>query len=133
MAEMTTHPQHVWADSFQHEALFYAGLDDFLAATVPFVTEGLENDEAVLVAVPNTRLRALEAELNGDAERVHFLDMFEIGRNPAHIIPAWRDFLTAHSGSGRTVRGIGEPIWAARSDVELIECQRHESLLNLAF
>src|SRR5207244_2662029 len=30
-------------------------------------------------------------------------------------------------------RGIGEPIWAGRSPAELVECHRHESLLNLAF
>ncbi len=31
------------------------------------------------------------------------------------------------------LRGIGEPIWAGRSPDELVECQRHESLINLAF
>jgi anti-sigma regulatory factor (Ser/Thr protein kinase) len=31
------------------------------------------------------------------------------------------------------VRGIGEPIWAARTPAELSECQRHEALLNIAF
>jgi anti-sigma regulatory factor (Ser/Thr protein kinase) len=31
------------------------------------------------------------------------------------------------------VRGIGEPIHAARSSAELVECQQHESLLNHAF
>ena len=34
---------------------------------------------------------------------------------------------------GRRLRGIGEPIWADRSPDELVECQRHEALLNLAF
>jgi anti-sigma regulatory factor (Ser/Thr protein kinase) len=28
---------------------------------------------------------------------------------------------------------VGEPIWKGRSDDELVECSRHESLLNLAF
>jgi len=31
------------------------------------------------------------------------------------------------------VRGIGEPIWAGRTEAELAECHQHESLLNLAF
>jgi hypothetical protein len=39
----------------------------------------------------------------------------------------------AVSGGGRHARGIGEPIWAARTPAELVECQRHETLLNLAF
>ena len=59
--------------------------------------------------------------------------MDEVGANPARIIPAWRRFLDEHAVEGRPVRGIGEPIWAGRSPDELVECQRHESLLNLAF
>jgi anti-sigma regulatory factor (Ser/Thr protein kinase) len=59
--------------------------------------------------------------------------MAEGGINPARIIPAWREFVDAHSGRGRRLRGIGEPIWAQRSPDEIVECQRHEALLNLAF
>ena len=44
--------------------------------------------------------------------------------------PLWRDFADAHAGP---VRGIGEPIWPGRGGAELVECQLHESLLNLAF
>jgi anti-sigma regulatory factor (Ser/Thr protein kinase) len=56
-----------------------------------------------------------------------------LGCNPARIIPAWRTFLEQQALDGRPVRGIGEPIWAGRDDAELSECQRHESLLNIAF
>jgi hypothetical protein len=31
------------------------------------------------------------------------------------------------------MRGIGEPIWAGRTELELVESQRHESLLNVTF
>jgi len=122
-----------WAEAFQHEALFYAGLDDFLSGTVPFLREGLDGDEPMLVAVPELRLRALQGELAGDADRISFVDMGQIGRNPAHIIPAWSDFLRNNGGGRVPVRGIGEPIWAGRTDDELVECQRHETLLNVAF
>ena len=30
-------------------------------------------------------------------------------------------------------RAVGEPVWQGHSEVELIECQRHESLLDVAF
>ncbi|MEY2420181.1 MAG: hypothetical protein QOI95_248 [Acidimicrobiaceae bacterium] len=132
MTATATRHDH-WSDAFQHEALFYAGLDDFLAGTVPFLRDGLEADEPMLVAVPQPRLRALRAELHGDADRVAFLDMGSIGRNPAHIIPAWSEFLRRNGGGASPVRGIGEPIWAGRSEDELVECQRHETLLNVAF
>jgi anti-sigma regulatory factor (Ser/Thr protein kinase) len=57
--------------------------------------------------------------------------MEEVGRNPASIIPLWRDFVDEHGG--HPVRGIGEPIWAGRSPAALEECHRHEALLNVAF
>jgi anti-sigma regulatory factor (Ser/Thr protein kinase) len=132
MTVTVTNHEH-WSDAFQHEALFYAGLDDFLAGTVPFLREGLDGDEPMLVAVPGVRMRALQAEIDGDADRITFLDMEEIGRNPAHIIPAWAGFLKSNGGGAVPVRGIGEPIWAGRTEAQLIECQRHETLLNVAF
>jgi anti-sigma regulatory factor (Ser/Thr protein kinase) len=118
---------------FRHEAFFYADADEFLAGTVPFVQEGLEAGEAILVALPHANRERLGAALGADGGRVLFAEMEDLGRNPARIIPAWHDFLDAHSGDGQKVRGIGEPIWPGRSAAELDECERHESLLNLAF
>ncbi len=120
-------------EDFRHEALLYAGEDDFLKRTVPFLREGVEAGEPAFVVLNADRLRALRAELNGHAEGVHFADMAAVGANPACIIPAWRQFVDKHSAGGRPLRGIGEPIWPDRSSAELVECQRHESLLNLAF
>jgi len=119
--------------SFHHETLFYAGEDGFLKGTLPFVNEALTAEEPVLVAVSNAGIALLREALGKDAERVQFTDMHILGRNPARIIPAWRQFLHDHAPDGRPVRGIGEPIWPGRSCAELTECQRHESLLNLAF
>jgi anti-sigma regulatory factor (Ser/Thr protein kinase) len=115
---------------FSHEALFYDGADGFLEGTVPFIREALDANEPVLVAVPADKVELLRGTLNGESAGVLFADMTSLGRNPARIIPAWRDFVDEHPGP---VRGIGEPIWAGRSPAELTECQRHESLLNLAF
>jgi len=121
------------ASAFRHEALFYAGEDEFLARAVPFIVDGVERDEPVLVVVDAPKIDALRHALGGAAERVQFADMAEIGRNPARIIPAWHDFVNANGGGARRLRGSGEPISAARSHTALAECHRHESLLNLAF
>lgn len=116
---------------FQHRALIYEGADAFLAGTVPFLRAALQAGEPVLVTVGREQTRRLEAELGRDCERVRFLPMEEVGRNPALIIPLWRDFVDEHAG--HPVRGIGEPIWAGRSPPALEECHRHEALLNVAF
>ncbi|MFL5899814.1 MAG: anti-sigma factor RsbA family regulatory protein [Solirubrobacterales bacterium] len=118
---------------FCHEALFYADSDELLAGTVPFLHEGVEAGEAILVAMPEANLDLLRGNLNGETEQIQFVNMEDLGRNPARIIAAWRDFLGEHYSESRGVRGIGEPIWAGRSAAELDECRRHESLLNLAF
>jgi anti-sigma regulatory factor (Ser/Thr protein kinase) len=119
--------------AFHHEALFYAGDEGFLAGTLPFVRDSVWADEPVLVAVSKAKADALKHELGDEAEAVNFADMAELGRNPACIIPAWHEFVQAYGAGGRPLRGIGEPIWHGRSEAELTECHRHESLLNLAF
>jgi anti-sigma regulatory factor (Ser/Thr protein kinase) len=117
--------------SFRHAAVIYRGIDEMVDRVAPFIAEGIALDEPVLVAELPDRVRALTAALGADADRVTFLDMAEVGRNPARIIPAWREFVGAHPG--QAVRGVGEPAWAGRSPAELAECQLHEALLNVAF
>ncbi|MDP1805845.1 MAG: anti-sigma factor RsbA family regulatory protein, partial [Acidimicrobiales bacterium] len=118
--------------AFHHEAFLYAGAAAFLEGTVPFIEAGLVAGEPVLVVVGQDKIRRLRKELGGDAGRVAFADMAEVGRNPARIIPAWRDFLATHRAGG-PARGIGEPVYSERTPDELLECQRHEALLNVAF
>lgn len=118
---------------FRHESLFYSGSEGFLSGTLPFIMGGLVREEPVLVAVVPERERLLRRALGARAGEVSFIDMYELGRNPARIIPAWRAFLDSRGAGGQPVRGIGEPIWPGRSDAEVCECQRHESLLNTAF
>ena len=109
----------------------YAGAEEFVAETAAFLSEGIERNEPALVMVAPEKIGLLRAELGDRGDAVQFADMTAAGRNPAWIIPAWRDFAREHAGE--RMRGIGEPIWAARSADELVECQRHESLLNYAF
>jgi anti-sigma regulatory factor (Ser/Thr protein kinase) len=116
---------------FRHEALLYDGPDEYLAGTIPFLRVGIEAGQEILVAVGPEQTELLQRELGADAACVRFVDMREVGRNPAAIIPLWRDFVDVAAGT--PVRGIGEAVWASRSDAALEECRRHESLLNLAF
>jgi anti-sigma regulatory factor (Ser/Thr protein kinase) len=120
-------------DSFHHEALFYNGEDGFLRGTLPFIAEALEADEPMLIAVSDERAALLRQALGDDATRVHFLDLAALGPNPARVLPAWRAFVDEHAAERGVIRGIGEPVWDGRSEGEIVECERHESLLNLAF
>jgi anti-sigma regulatory factor (Ser/Thr protein kinase) len=121
------------SQGFRHEALFYDGNQGFLAGVGPFIRDSVTAGEPILVAVDEGKIRAIRDGLGGDdgGGLVQFTEMRSLGRNPACIIPAWRDFVAEHGS--RPIRGIGEPIWAGRTDAELVECHQHESLLNLAF
>ena len=119
--------------AFSHEVLLYSGDDGFVQGTLGSVCSALEHGAGILVAVGAARAAALADTLGAEAEGVRFIDMAELGRNPARIIPVWRDFVTEHArGDGGAV-GIGEPVWPGRSSEELGECERHEALLNVAF
>jgi len=118
--------------SYRHEAFLWHGRADFVEGLVPFVTEGLDGGEAVMVALPPEHIGWLADELGPRASEVCFVDMVELGHNPARIIPAWQDFLDRSCGHGRPARGIGEPIWPGRGCEEIREALLHEALLNLA-
>jgi anti-sigma regulatory factor (Ser/Thr protein kinase) len=119
--------------SFRHEALLYAGRDEFADRIGAFVRDAVAAEEPVLAVVDSEKIDLLREALHGETGEVFFADMRELGGNPARIIPAWREFVAEHTVSRRRVRGVGEPIWPGRSEAELAECRRHESLLNLAF
>jgi anti-sigma regulatory factor (Ser/Thr protein kinase) len=119
--------------AFQHEAFFYTDRASFLTGILPFLHDGLTAGEPTLVVLDTEKIEFLRAELGDDADQVLFADMAQVGRNPARIIPYWQSFVARRNGGNQPIRGIGEPIWSDRTPDELIECQAHETLLNLAF
>jgi anti-sigma regulatory factor (Ser/Thr protein kinase) len=117
---------------FAHEAIFYDDLSGFLSDTLPFLREGVDAAEAVLVAVEPVKADAMRTALDDTVDAVQFVDMADVGRNPGRLISTWADIVDGLP-AGQPLRGIGEPIWPGRRPDEIAECHRHESLLNLAF
>lgn len=116
---------------FEHQALIYEGADEYLAGTVPFLWAALEAEEPVLAAVGGERAELLMRELGGDARWVQFVAIEQVGRNPAAIVPLWRNFVDENGGG--PARGISEPVWSGRSAAAIEECHRQESLFPLVF
>lgn len=114
-----------------HQALFYLGAADYLEGVMRFIQTGLDAGEPVALAVPEPRGDLLRARLGALSPRVQVLDMFELGRNPARIIPDVHEMLEQHGG--RLLHYVGEPIWPGRSPEEIREATRHEALINLAW
>lgn len=118
---------------FEHGGFFYRSDGEFLAGVGGFLRAGLARDESVVVAEPRPRLDLLRDELADAAAEVTWLDMAEIGANPARIIGVWATALEQAQAAGRTLRGVGEPAFVGRRPAELVECRLHEQLLNRAF
>jgi anti-sigma regulatory factor (Ser/Thr protein kinase) len=116
---------------FGHTALLYADLDEYLAGTSQFLCEGDAAGDALMVAIPGERITPLRETLGLAADRIRFVDMRELGRNPARIIPKVRNWAELQPAS--RYRFIGEPIWPGRDESEVVEATRHEALINLAF
>jgi anti-sigma regulatory factor (Ser/Thr protein kinase) len=115
---------------FRHGACTYASPDDLVRTVGPFIEHGIQRGDAVLVAVPEASLSVLRPVFGA---KVQFASMEEIGRNPAWIIPAWTDFLAEAAAGEQAARGVGEPVWVGRDADELVECEHHEALLDVAF
>jgi len=116
---------------FQHQALIYEGADEYLAGTAPFLRAALQAGQPALVAVSKEREALLRGELGREADMLRFVRIEEVGRNPAAVIPLWRDFVDA--SKGRAARGVSELVGPDRGPAEMEECHRHEALLNPVF
>jgi anti-sigma regulatory factor (Ser/Thr protein kinase) len=130
---LASSPSPAGLEPFRHPALFYRGMDEYLAGTLPFIEEGLAAGEPVAVAVPGAQLEALRAGLGDAAPRVRLVDMTRAGRNPGRILPGVLFAFADEHRDAEFVRIIGEPIWAGRSEAEYPACVQHEALINHAF
>jgi anti-sigma regulatory factor (Ser/Thr protein kinase) len=123
--------EHTLRPIESHRALFYRDSSEYLEGIRDFIDPALDRDEPVAIAVPEPKLRFLQAELGNRAAPVEFLDMSELGRNPGRIIPAVLGMLERQAR--RPLRFVGEPLWPGRSPEEIREATRHEALINLAW
>jgi anti-sigma regulatory factor (Ser/Thr protein kinase) len=114
-----------------HAAFFYRDRSEYQAEILRFAQEGLAGGEAVLIALPGDQADEIEASLSGEPGELLCVDLADVGRNPARIIPELRAFVDKHPD--QPVRIAGEPIWPERSAAEVCEGIRHEALTNLAF
>ena len=91
--------------SFRHEAMFYEGEQGFLVGAVPFVKEGLEGDESILVVVDQHKIAALSDALGSWSGRLAFADMALVGQEPGADHLCLAALRRAGPGAGAAVQG----------------------------
>jgi hypothetical protein len=115
---------------------------DFTAGLVPFLEDGLEAGEPMMVAVVPEHATWLKDALGDRVDEVVFVDLRELGCNPARIIPAWQQFLTptptgadqsvaSANRSGRAAGGGAAGVSVARGVTQRGRRPRHTVLADL--
>ncbi|MGW7410730.1 anti-sigma factor RsbA family regulatory protein [Streptomyces sp. NPDC054833] len=124
---------------FDHRMAVFGSDDEFVAAALPFLAEGLAApDEPPPVAiVAPAGLDLLRDALGLDALRVAFIPHTDwYTGSAANAVARSAGYLAAHAGPGGRIHLLMEPDWAGRagsSPRETAEWIRYESLANLLF
>jgi transcriptional regulator with XRE-family HTH domain len=117
-----------------HQVLVYRDDDSFLAATGPFLAEGVAQSEALLAVTTARNIEVLREGLGKAAYQVAFVEAETWYSAPVAAMNAFRAFLDdERAQSSRWARIVGEPVWAGRSQEEIRVWNWYESLVNLAF
>jgi hypothetical protein len=134
---MTARPTHS-PGAFDHRMAVFATDEAFLAAALPFLTEGSGPDEPppVAIAAP-ADLDLLRDALGADARAVGLVPHTDwYTGSAANAVARAAGHLAGHAGPGGRAHLLMEPVWngrAGRSPRESAEWIRYEALANLLF
>jgi transcriptional regulator with XRE-family HTH domain len=117
----------------EHRVLLYESDDEYAAAVGPFLREGVERSDALLVVTTQRLLKLVRRELGADVKRGKLLDSADWYSTPLETLRRYRGFVDDSLKAGfKWVRIVGEPVWAGRSAAEVREWSRYESIINLS-
>lgn len=119
-----------------HQGLIYGHDEEFLAAMVPFVLDGLAQDDAIFAVTTPANIDLLRQALGDESRQVDFIDAETWYWTPGRTLGAYYRYVDQRTGSGgphHQVRVIGEPVWHGRNPMETAEWTRYEAAINLAF
>lgn len=118
----------------EHRVLTYGTHAEFLAATIPFLLEGIERSHSMLAVTHHEQIELLRDTLGNRSDQVEFADSADWYHSPSAAFNRYRAFVTDKFNAGAPwIRVVGEPVWADRSDAEITAWARYESLINVAF
>lgn len=117
-----------------HCALRYETDGEFLDAAVPFLSAGVERQEAVLAVTTQANIDLLREGLGRAAGGLELADRCEWYRTPAAALHGYRTFLEERVAEGAPwVRILGESPWNHGGKLEERTSTCYEATLNLAF
>lgn len=118
----------------EHRAFVYESDSAFLTTIVPFLREGIQRHDALLVVTTSPQIRRLRTALGRDATNVDFFSSSGWYRSPLEALNKYQTYVEGQVNDGaRWMRIIGEPIWTGRSASDIRRWIRYEAVINLSF
>ncbi|WP_339155206.1 sensor histidine kinase [Actinomadura luteofluorescens] len=118
---------------FTHRLLPFSGAEEFLGGAVPFLRAGLDAGDRVLAVCGTGRETLLRDALGPAAAGVEFTEAAAWYAHPSRTLADCLGDACESARSGRRLRVLGDPVWATRPPLEVVEWQRAEAVLNEAF
>jgi transcriptional regulator with XRE-family HTH domain len=119
---------------FEHRLVTYGSDADYLDAAIPYIAEGLERSECLLVVTTPAQSALVREVLDVRSEHIEFADSAEWYSSLSGALNRYRAFVKEKFEAGAAwIRMVGDPVWAPRSGAEVTAWFRYESLVNLAF
>jgi hypothetical protein len=118
----------------RHEALVYSSTDELVAATLPFIREGLARGEHLLVVLREVHRTALREALGEDAAQIELADALAWYQSPEHAFQGYSRYIDDHLGRGAPrIRVVAEVIWPESSaTADIAGWKRYEAGISVA-
>jgi len=120
--------------SLLHHAAPYGSDEAFIAAVVPFVRQGVDRRESVLVVTSDDNVALLRGELGDAAGDVSFRGAAEWYGSPLFAVAAYRSYTNDRIEAGAVwIRIVGEPVRMPTREGDAEVWGTYESMFNLIF
>jgi transcriptional regulator with XRE-family HTH domain len=119
---------------FEHRALIHDSDDTFVAAALPYMSDGVAASQCVLAVASEGKLALLRDALGDQADDVEFAEWTDWYSSPTAALRGYGDYVTRKcERGGDWVRVVAEAGWGGETGEDLAAWQRYESLVNLVF
>ena len=118
---------------FEHRVLTYGSDEEFIAAVIPFLEEGVEQSHCVAVVLTGAKQRLVRAALGDRSGLVDFAGWEDWYRSPQEALRRYGELVKQKIELGAVwIRVVAEAAWDC-TDPDIETWNRYESLVNLAF
>jgi anti-sigma regulatory factor (Ser/Thr protein kinase) len=118
--------------ALRHHAFVYESDHEYISESVEFLKEGIEADEACIVANTRDGLAMMREALGSDADRVVFVDVAPVYTRPARAVAKYYGTFREQLRSSPSVRAVANGQFGP-SPEDWAEWTRYEAITNLAY